>query len=276
MARELPAIALRLSLPGIFRPVQPGTARLLLLQSRIGLALIFNCMSQVLRRSFLVLLPALLAAGLASAQAQAITPIGTIQGTGGLATAGSYTIEGVVTGVYAGLSPAGFYVQNDAATADGDPATSDALFVVQAAPTVAVGNRVRISGAVQEMASTPSFNQAVLTSPVITVLSATSPLPAFSIIDNATFSMADAEPLEGMLVEFGGAVTVADVARRCHPRSRGTHARRRPRCDALRLAPSRWAAGDSSRAAQGPSRAARDSTTCLRDTTRRRAVPLGP
>jgi len=169
-------------------------------------------MSQFLRRSFFVIVPALLAVGLASVQAQTITPIGTIQGNGALATSGSYTIEGVVTGVYAGLSPAGFYVQNDVATADGDPATSDALFVVQTAPTVAVGNRVRISGAVQEIASTPSFNQAVLTSPVITLLSASSPLPAFSLIDNATFSMADAEPLEGMLVEFDGPVTVADVA----------------------------------------------------------------
>ncbi len=169
-------------------------------------------MLKVLRRSFPVFLPALLAAGLASAQAQTITPIGTIQGAGVLAASGSYTIEGVVTGVYAGLNPAGFYVQNDDAATDGNPATSDALFVVQAAPTVAVGNRVRISGTVQETASTPSFNQAVLTTPVITVLSAGSLLPAFSVIDNATFSMADAEPLEGMLVEFGGAVTVADVA----------------------------------------------------------------
>ena len=169
-------------------------------------------MSQVLRRAFFVFLPALLAASLAAAEAQTITPIGTIQGTGVLATSGNYTIEGVVTGVYAGLNPAGFYVQNDAATADGDPATSDALFVVQTAPSVAVGNRVRISGAVQETASTPSFNQAVLTTPIIAVLNATSPLPAFSLIDNATFLMADAEPLEGMLVEFGGAVTVTDVA----------------------------------------------------------------
>src|SRR6476469_6109921 len=117
-------------------------------------------MPQVLRRSFFALLPALLAAGLASAQAQTITPIGTIQGSGVLATSGNYTIEGVVTGVYAGLSPAGFYVQNDAATADGYPATSDALFVVQTSPTVVAGNRVRISGALQEIASTPSFNQA--------------------------------------------------------------------------------------------------------------------
>ena len=108
-----------------------------------------------------------------AAWAQQVTPIGVIQGAGALATAGTYTVEGVVTGVYAGLNPAGFYVQNEAASSDGDPATSDALFVVQAAPTVAVGSKVRISGAVQEIASFPSFNQAVLTEPVITVLAGT-------------------------------------------------------------------------------------------------------
>jgi predicted extracellular nuclease len=169
-------------------------------------------MPQVLTRSFFTASLCLLAGSLAPAWGQTITPIGTIQGTGALATAGTYTIEGVVTGVYAGLSPAGFYVQNDAASADGDPATSDALFVVQTSPTVVAGNRVRITGAVQEIASTPSFNQAVLTSPAITVLAASSALPTFTRLDNATRSMADAEPYEGMLVQFAAPVTVADVA----------------------------------------------------------------
>ncbi|MDB5268550.1 MAG: C-terminal target protein [Hymenobacter sp.] len=169
---------------------------------------------KVFTRSFFPIAIALAAGSLAPvlAQAQTVTPIGTIQGTGVLATSGTYTIEGVVTGVYADLSPAGFYIQNDAASADGNPATSDALFVVQASPTVAVGSRLRITGAVQEIASTPSFNQAVLTSPTITVLAASSPLPAFSIIDNTTFSMADAEPFEGMRVQFSAPITVSDVA----------------------------------------------------------------
>ena len=155
----------------------------------------------------------LLAALLTSvpALAQTITPIGVIQGTGALATTGTYTIEGLVTGVYAGLSPAGFYVQNDAATADGDPATSDALFVVQAAPTVAIGDRVRISGMVQEIASTPSFNQAVLTGPAIAVLGTGQALPPFAGLPNATFSVATAEPFEGMRVQFAAPVTVTDL-----------------------------------------------------------------
>ncbi|GAB3297540.1 ExeM/NucH family extracellular endonuclease [Hymenobacter humi] len=147
-----------------------------------------------------------------AALAQQVTPIGVIQGAGALATAGTYTIEGVVTGVYAGLNPAGFYVQNEAASADGDPATSDALFVVQAAPTVPAGSKVRVTGAVQETASTPSFNQAVLTEPVITVLSGAAALPAFTVLDNSTFSVATAERFEGMLVQFSAPVTVTDVS----------------------------------------------------------------
>jgi predicted extracellular nuclease len=164
----------------------------------------------VLARSFFALSLGLVASGLA--QAQTVTPIGTIQGSGVLATSGTYTIEGVVTGVYPGLSPAGFYIQNDAASADNDPTTSDALYVVQTNPTVVVGNRVRISGAVQEIASTPSFNQAVLTAPVITLLAASSAPPAFTVIDNATFTMANAESLEGMRVRFLAPVTVSDLS----------------------------------------------------------------
>jgi predicted extracellular nuclease len=167
-------------------------------------------MMPVLTRSFFVAVLGLLTAG--RAQAQTITPIGTIQGSGVLATPGTYTIEGVVTGVYPGLSPAGFYVQNDAASADTDPTTSDALYVVQTNPTVVVGNRVRITGPVQEIASTPSFNQAVLTSPAITVLAASSALPAFTVLDNATFSVTAAEAYEGMRVRFLAPVTVSDLS----------------------------------------------------------------
>jgi predicted extracellular nuclease len=169
---------------------------------------------KVFTRLFFPVAIALAAGSLAPAlaQAQTVTPIGTIQGAGALATAGTYTIEGVVTAVYADLSPAGFYIQNDAASADGNPATSDALFVVQTSPTVAVGSRLRITGTVQEGPASPSSGQAVLTAPTITVLAASSPQPAFSIIDNTTFSMADAEQFEGMRVRFSAPITVSDVA----------------------------------------------------------------
>ena len=167
-------------------------------------------MKTLFTKAFFLLSVALVA--YTPAKAQVVTPIGTIQGSGVLATSGTYTVEGIVTGVYAGLNPAGFYVQNDAATADGDPATSDALFVVQTAPTVAVGDRVRINGAVQEIASSPSYNQAVLTTPTITVLATGAALPAFTTLNNATYSPATAEAFEGMRVQFSAPVTVADVA----------------------------------------------------------------
>lgn len=148
----------------------------------------------------------------APALAQTVTPIGTIQGSGPTATAGTYTVEAVVTGLYSYLSPAGFYVQNDAATADGDPATSDALFVVQPNATVAVGDRVRISGTVSERTGTPSFGQAVLSSPSITTLGTGAALPAFTLLDNATFSNTSLEQYEGMRVQFAAPLTVADVS----------------------------------------------------------------
>ncbi|HEX8506311.1 MAG TPA: ExeM/NucH family extracellular endonuclease [Hymenobacter sp.] len=140
----------------------------------------------------------------------AATSIGSIQGQGAAATAGSYTIEAVVTGVYAGLNPGGFYVQDEAATADGNPATSDALFVVQPDPTVKIGDRVRVTGVVKEESAAPSFSQAILTEPVITVVSSGNPLPAFLTINNADFSAAAAERYEGMRVQFSGPMTVTD------------------------------------------------------------------
>ena len=61
---------------------------------------------------------------------RAITPIPTIQGSGSsAAVTGAVTTRGVVVGDYEGPSPAqrGFFLQ--AATGDGDPATSDGIFV---------------------------------------------------------------------------------------------------------------------------------------------------
>lgn len=147
---------------------------------------------------------------LLTAQWGSATAIGAIQGSGAGATPGSYTVEGIVTGVYAGLNPAGFYIQNADADADGNPATSDALFVVQPNATVAVGDRVRVTGAVHEEAAAPSFNQAVLTEPTVEVVSAGNALPAFVVITNAAFSAVTAEKYEGMRVQFADPLTVTD------------------------------------------------------------------
>ncbi|RZL05229.1 MAG: hypothetical protein EOO62_19625, partial [Hymenobacter sp.] len=114
------------------------------------------------------------------AAAAAVTHIGTIQGAGAEATPGTYTIEGIVTGVYPDLKPGGFYIQEATAETDGNPATSDALFVLQAKPTVQVGDRLRITGNVQEGRGTPSYEQAVLTEPTIQLISKENAPPAFT------------------------------------------------------------------------------------------------
>nr|WP_262896008.1 ExeM/NucH family extracellular endonuclease [Hymenobacter rubidus] len=145
------------------------------------------------------------------AVAQTITPIGTIQGTGETATAGAYIIDAVVTATYPNLSPAGFYVQNEAADADGNPATSDALFVVYPNATVAVGAKVRVSGTVSEAPGAPSFGQAVMTDASVSVTEGGHALPAAAVLTNATFSAAALERYEGMLVQFSATLTVTDM-----------------------------------------------------------------
>lgn len=153
---------------------------------------------------------ALAAGQFAAAQAPTVTHIGPIQGTGAAATPGIYTIEGIVTGVYPGLNPGGFYVQEAADATDGNPATSDALFVVQPAPTVQVGDKVQVTGTVLESAQPPSFNQAVLTAPTIKVVASNAPLPPFSTLNNSTFNSSQLEPYEGMRVQFSAPLTVAE------------------------------------------------------------------
>jgi predicted extracellular nuclease len=147
---------------------------------------------------------------LLSTHCAAATPIGTIQGTGRIAKAGPQAVEAIVTAVYANLKPAGFYVQDETAAADGNPATSDALFVVQPNPSVKVGDKVRITGVVLENAAAPSFKQAVLMEPVITVVSSGNAAPAFVTITNSEFSAATAERYEGMRVQFAAPLTVTD------------------------------------------------------------------
>ena len=155
----------------------------------------------------------------AAGLAQAITPIGVLQTSGPTATAGPATVRAVVTAVYPNLSPAGYFVQNEAADADGDAATSDALFVVQASPAVAIGDRLLLAGTVQEDGAFPSFNQAVLVGATATVLATGVAVPAFAVLNNATFASApDAEALEGMRVQFAAPLTVSDVG---SVRSRG-------------------------------------------------------
>ncbi|MDT0786031.1 hypothetical protein RNS11_12095, partial [Staphylococcus pseudintermedius] len=78
-----------------------------------------------------------------------VVPIHDIQGNG----ATSPLVNQIVTteGVVTGRKTNGFYLQTTDAEADADPATSEGMYVfTSTAPTVATGDRVRVSGTVTE------------------------------------------------------------------------------------------------------------------------------
>ncbi len=133
----------------------------------------------------------------------------TLQGTGAAAATGTYTASAIVTGVYPSLNPAGFYMQEEDADADTDPNTSEGIFVVSSA-AVSVGDKVQVTGTVQENAASPSFNQAVFTGATVSVVSPNNPLPAATAISLPVTAVTDFEKYEGMLVRFPAVLTVTN------------------------------------------------------------------
>ncbi len=121
----------------------------------------------------------------------------------------------------------GFFIQTPDGRTDGDPATSDGLFVfTSSAPTVAVGDQVDVAGTVVEFFDLTELSNIGLT---VTIDSSSNPLPAPIALDGATPSGTpmvphDLERFEGMLVQvvnglasgptdrFGDTPIVADAA----------------------------------------------------------------
>ncbi len=155
-----------------------------------------------------------------------VTPISTIQGSGSVATAGTFTIEAIVVGDYQTQGSGqlrGFFVQEEDSDADADPATSEAIFVFcTTCPTpVTVGDKVRVTGTSSEFFNMSQLNAATAAS--VTVLTAGNPLPtpatiqlpvpgvpsgdlaAATAVINAYF-----EPFEGMLVTFPATLAVSE------------------------------------------------------------------
>lgn len=132
----------------------------------------------------------------------AITHIYDIQGAASASpiVGNSVTTQGVVTAVFAGLS--GFYMQDE--VGDGNPLTSDGIFVFGTTTGVAVGDKVRLKANVAE------FNTVTeLTSPSsITVLSSNNPLLSTDITLPETTD-GDLESYEGMLVRITTPMTVS-------------------------------------------------------------------
>src|SRR6478609_3671694 len=141
------------------------------------------------------------------------TPIADIQGTGDTSPkAGTaVTTTGVVTAQYATGGFNGFYIQTPGTGGAVDLAThtaSDAVFVYGSsfAGTVAVGDYVKVTGAVSEFAGLTEVTATGVTK--LDASTITAPVPATV---GLPATAAQRESLEGMLLAPQGAFTVTDV-----------------------------------------------------------------
>ncbi|MGB0114415.1 MAG: ExeM/NucH family extracellular endonuclease [Ilumatobacteraceae bacterium] len=140
----------------------------------------------------------------------ALTAIGQAQGAGDASPCVGelVAIEGIVVGDYEGASPAlrGFYVQSADGNTDGDPATSDGIFVFNADDDeVALGDAVHIEGAVAEFQG-----QTQISNSTITVLSSGNTVTP-AAVSLPVSSPDDFEAVEGMLVTFDQELVVTEL-----------------------------------------------------------------
>lgn len=139
------------------------------------------------------------------------TAIHAIQGNGAESPllGQNVTTQGVVTK----LTNAGFFMQDE--NPDSDETTSEGIYVyTSTAPTVAVGNRVRVAATVSEYNVGAASNTGTaanplteLTSPAITVLGTGASI-APTTITFPEMTEGDLERYEGMLVRIEGPLTV--------------------------------------------------------------------
>jgi len=142
------------------------------------------------------------------------TPIYAIQGSGlSAAITGIVTTKGVVVGDFEGSTgQQGFYLQD--LTGDGDPATSDGIFVFTgSANLVSAGQVVRVTGFARERFDQTTLNGSNSNSSVVPAANiascSTGSVAATDVI--MPFANADGpEPFEGMLVRFPQPLVIAE------------------------------------------------------------------
>lgn len=139
--------------------------------------------------------------------AGAIDPIAEVQGPGAATPCANQivTVEGIVTGDFQGSSNLnGVFVQDPAG--DGDPATSEGLFVFDpSGPDLAAGDRVRITGRAVEFSGLTELTDVTAR----LVLASGVALPAASTFDLPADTTAR-ERLEGMRIVAPEALSVTE------------------------------------------------------------------
>jgi uncharacterized protein len=138
------------------------------------------------------------------------TPIHDIQGTGAAAAiTGVVTIEGIVTGDYQEASEfGGYYVQEEEADADGNPATSEGIFVFSSNTAVARGQKVRVTGTATDFFNLTELNSVskVLVCDNGVATHAVTPTP----VTMPVASLSDWERYEGMVISIAQELTVTE------------------------------------------------------------------
>jgi predicted extracellular nuclease len=143
------------------------------------------------------------------------TPIHTIQGNGPVSplVGSSHAVEGVVTAAYQGAGQAGgFYVQQEDSQVDGDPLTSEGLFVFSTTMPVTPGDKVRVRGTVFEFSSSGSFLTELTSVTGVLVCSRGNALPAATTVALTVAAIDEWERYEGMLISIPQRLTVSDTA----------------------------------------------------------------
>ena len=138
-----------------------------------------------------------------------LTTVPQVQGAGATTPLAGrrVTVPAVVTAVEPGLG--GFYLQDPAG--DGDPATSDGLFVFGGSPVPAVGDRVRVTGTAGEYSSSGGSSQTQLAgSPTVQVCASGSPLPAPVPLTFPLGAADDPERVEGMRVDLPQTMVISE------------------------------------------------------------------
>ena len=162
-----------------------------------------------------------------------VTLISAVQGSGSasLLAGRTVTIEAIVVGDFqngdadAARNLGGFYLQEEATDADGNPLTSEGVFVYEGAGSllrdVQEGDRVRITGVVTEFAGETQVTVASAAGIQVVQAGAVSAadlkaaativdLPAAATIGTGTTAQPDLERYEGMLVKLGQTLTVTE------------------------------------------------------------------
>ncbi len=120
-------------------------------------------------------------------------------------------VPGIVTGVRTSGSSRGYWIQDP--TPDGDPATSEGVFVFSSSPGVAVGDSVLASGTVKDyyplasgdtLATTSNLSTTEISSSSVYVVSHDNPLPAPVVLTPTTVPDLYAPDLGGANIETTG------------------------------------------------------------------------